>query len=192
MTATCLVSQHWPPHIYSHLLPPSLFPSLHLSSSLVLSLGIWSVTLLLFLRPPSPFSPSFNYFYLTFFLSLSNAPTPCWRYTYSLTLLGRLRGSRVREVWRETGERGGRKEKIRPPPLPLSEGCVLNPYIVHSPEMARNSFCTVTPLSYIGGGILHSQEREECKLNSFGAECVGHSCIYIPALCRRHFKKQTG
>lgn len=138
MTATCLVSQHWPPHIYSHLLSPPL--SLHPSSSLALSLGIWSVTLLLFLLPLQ-ISSSFNYFYLTFFLSLS--PPRCWRSTFSLTLLGRLRGSRVREVWRETG--GGKQKKIRPPPLPLSEGCVLNPYIVRSPEMARNSFRTVPP-----------------------------------------------
>lgn len=112
VTATCLVSQHWPPHIYSHLLSPV---SLHPSSSLILSPGIWSATLLLFLHPPLPLkiSSSFNYFYLTFFLSvsLSKAPPPRWRFTYSPTLLGRLRGSRVREVWRETG---GKEENKTP------------------------------------------------------------------------------
>lgn len=189
VTATCLVSQHWPPHIYSHFLSPSLFPSLHLSSSPVLSLGIWSVTLLLFLPPTSPFLPL-----LTTFIWLSFCLSPLPSPPVDATLIRSL-------CWAGGGEAGsgrcgerdrrGRKEKIRPPPLPLSEGCVLNPSIVRSPEMARNSFCTVPPPPYIGGGILHSPAQDVNETVS-APEWVGHSCIYMAALCRRHFKKHTG
>lgn len=203
VTATCLVSQHWPPHIYSHLLPPPpsfVFPSLHLSSSLALSLGIWSVTLLFFFTPPPPPSPSFNYFNLTFFLSLLCPPPPplpsptppLVLHAFSLSLCWAGGGEAGSE---RCGERQGREgEKIRPPPLPLSEGCVLNPYIVGSPEMARNSFCTVSPRCLtLEEEFLHSQAQDECKWNSCGSECVGHSCVYVAALSRRHLKKkQTG
>lgn len=147
VTATCLVSQHCPPHIYSHL--PSL--TLYLSPSLVLSLHIWSVALLLFLlHLHLLLSPAFNYFYLTFL-------------SVSLTRLGRLRvvgSGRCEERQRKEGS-----ENKTPPPthFPLSEGCVLNPHIVRSPEMARNSFCTVPPLSYTVGDFFSTRAQDGWK-----------------------------
>lgn len=112
VTATCLVSQHWPPHIYSHLFSPPLFFPLCIRLPLSFCRWVFGQSLsCCFHTPPLFVSPSFNYFYLTFSQSLSNSPTPCWYYTYSLTLLGRLRGSRVREVWRETGETRGREKR---------------------------------------------------------------------------------
>lgn len=118
VTATCLVSQHWPPHICSHLLSPSLLPCLciHLPH-LALSLSIWSATILLFLL-------------LTTFIRLSGSFqstlllfTPRQRYTYSPTLLGRLRGSRVREVQRRDRRKWkGEKTKWDPHVLHCLKG----------------------------------------------------------------------
>lgn len=140
VTATCLVSQHWPPHIYSHLLSASLFPLLHLSSSLILihSVAQYLVSHSHVVSSTPPLLLSFlllfNYFCLIFSLFHCFTPIPhhplLVLHIFSLSLLCRFRGSRVREVWRETRER---EEKIRPPLLPLSEGCVLNLYIVRSP-----------------------------------------------------------
>lgn len=115
VTATCLVSQHWPPHIYSHLFSPSLFLSLHLSSSLVLSLGIWSVTLLLFLRPPSPFSPSFNYF-LSDFLSVSlQCPHPLLAVHLFSHSARQVEGKQGQGgVERDRGKRGEKRENKTP------------------------------------------------------------------------------
>lgn len=118
VTATCLVSQHWPPHIYSHLLPPPpsfVFPSLHLSSSLALSLGIWSVTLLFFFTPPPT-----HLLLLTTLIWLSFCPSyahhhhhyrhqpPRWCYTHSLShSAGQVEGKQgQRGVEKDRGERG--------------------------------------------------------------------------------------
>lgn len=57
VTATCLVSRRWPPHLCLHLLPLLPLPS----SSLILSLTLQLHLLCL------PSSPPFNYFCLTFF-----------------------------------------------------------------------------------------------------------------------------
>lgn len=95
VTATCLVSQHWPQHIYSHLLSPSL----HLSSSLFLSLSI------------QPFSPPQLFLLLTTFIRLSISPplTPCWHLFYH-SAGQRFREIGVREEWRRgKGKTGGRK-----------------------------------------------------------------------------------
>ena len=206
VTATCLVSQHWPPHIYSHLLSPPPFLSFSpLCICLPLSLCRWVFGQSLFccfFTPPHPHpSPSFNYFYLTFFPSLLCPPPPPPSLTPPPELVLHVLSLSLWLCWAgggeagsgRCGERQGREgEKIRPPPLPLSEGCVLNPYIAGSPEMARNSFCTVSPRCLtLEEEFLHSQAQNECKWNSCGSECVGHSCVYVAALSRRHLKKKN-
>lgn len=100
VTATCLVSQRWPPRVHSHLLPFPPFPS----SSFILSLFSTPHCC----PPPhlaSPCTYSPLLLHLTTFVWLSICPRVL---PHSA---GQFEGSRVREVWREAERRGEKRTK---------------------------------------------------------------------------------
>lgn len=99
VTASCCVSQRWPPQMCLHLLPLPPFPS---SSYFVTHSPVVSPVPPLRRLP----SPPFNYFCLSFF---SACVLP--------HLAGQVEGSRVMEVWRQTGKRGENKTPTLSPPL---------------------------------------------------------------------------
>lgn len=122
MTATCLVSQHWPPHIYSHLLSPSRPIPLHICLPLCICRWVCgqSLSCCVFLFPLT----TFNHCFVCpqFFSLLSSLCQGSWG------------GSGVREALFACPS-----AKVRPRLL-LSNGCVLNHHSICSPGKARNSF----------------------------------------------------
>lgn len=108
VTATCLVSQRWPPRVHSHLLP---FPPLP-SSSFTLSLFSTPIVVPPHHASPCTYSPLL--LHLTTFVWLSICPRVL---PHSAR---QVEGSRVREVWREAERRGEKRTKWDPPPHPSS------------------------------------------------------------------------
>lgn len=119
VTATCLVSQHWPPHIYSHLLPPPTFFRFPLSASVFLSRSVAGYLVShssVFLHSPPPT----HLLLLTTLIWLSFCPSyahhhhhyrhqpPRWCYTHSLShSAGQVEGKQgQRGVEKDRGERG--------------------------------------------------------------------------------------
>lgn len=136
VTASCCVSQRWPPQMCLHRLPlpPFLSSSYFVTHSPVVS----------------PVPPLHRLLPLTTFVWVF------FLHVFSLTWLGKLRGAGSRRC----EDRQGKEEKIRPPPsLPLSAGCVQNPHIVRSPVMARNSVALSVLLSHTGESLFFPSAR---------------------------------
>lgn len=160
VTASCCVSQRWPPQMCLHLLPlpPFPFSSYFVTHSPVVS-------------PVPPLrrllSPPFNYFCLSFF---SACVLP--------HLAGQVEGSRVMEVWRQTGKRGENKT----PPLPHCLPGVCRIPILFVLQWWREIWlrcpsCCLT-ISLI-------PQREMNVNESFSSERVGHLRVGLVV----HFQK---
>lgn len=148
VTATCLVSQHWPPHIYSHLFsPPSLF---FLSASVFLSHSVAEYLVshspVVSTHPPSSFLLLLTTF-IWLSLSLSPIPPPPVGTTLILSLCwagwGEAGSGRCGE---RQGRQGGERRENKPPHLfHCLKGVFWIPISFALLRWSRNSFCTLSP-----------------------------------------------